>query len=47
MGAGIHVEIVCKTRFSRKSNARIGFHLLKETEESGYGILAWKYQVPL
>ena len=47
MGAGIHVEIVCKTRFSKKKNARIGFHLLKETDESGYGILAWKYQVPL
>ena len=42
--AGIHAEIVCKAKFSKKHSAQIGLHLLKETQESEYSVLAWKYQ---
>lgn len=46
MGAGIHADIECKAKFSKKS-ARIFLHLFKETQETEYHILASKYEVEL
>ena len=44
MGAGIHTEVVCKAKFSKKHDARAGLHLIKETEGSQYVVAAWKFE---
>ena len=44
MGSGIHTELVCKAKFSKKRNAHVGLHLIKETEGSPYIAAAWNFQ---
>ena len=44
MGSGIHTELVCKAKFSRKNYAHVGLHLIKETEGSPYIVAAWNFQ---
>lgn len=44
MGSGFHTEVVCKARFSRKHEARVGLHLVKEAEGSQYIVAAWNFQ---
>ena len=44
MGAGIHTELVCKARFSKKHDAHVGLHLVKKTEGSPYIVAAWNFQ---
>jgi hypothetical protein len=44
MGSGTHTELVCKARFSKKHNAHVGLHLIKETEGSQYIVAAWNFQ---
>ena len=43
-GSGIHTELVCKARFSKKHDAHVGLHLIKETEGSQYIVAAWNFQ---
>jgi hypothetical protein len=43
MGSGIHTEVVCKARFSKKHDAHVGLHLIKATEESQYIVAAWNF----
>src|SRR5882724_11132125 len=47
LGPGIHTELVCKARFSKKHNAHVGLHLIKETEGSQYIAAAWNFQAEL
>jgi len=44
IGSGIHTELVCKARFSKKHVAHVGLHLIKETEGSQYIVAAWNFQ---
>ncbi len=44
MGSGIHTELVCKARFSKKRNAHVGLHLIRQTEGSQYIVAAWNFQ---
>ena len=44
IGSGIHTELVCKATFSKKHNAHVGLHLIKETEGSQYIVAAWNVQ---
>ena len=44
MGSGIHTELVCKARFSKKHDAHVGLHLIKETESSPYVVAAWNFE---
>jgi len=44
MGPGIHTELVCKAKFSKKHNAHVGLHLIRETEGSQYIVAAWNFQ---
>ena len=44
IGSGIHTELVCKAKFSKKRNAHVGLHLIKETEGSQYVVAAWNFQ---
>jgi hypothetical protein len=44
IGSGIHTELVCKAKFSKKRNAHVGLHLKKETEGSQYIVAAWSFQ---
>lgn len=44
MGSGIHTELVCKAKFSKKHDAHVGLHLIKETEGSQYIVAAWNFQ---
>ena len=44
IGSGIHTELVCKARFSKKRNAHVGLHLIKQTEASQYIVAAWNFQ---
>ena len=44
MGAGVHTELVCKAKFSKKHDARVGLHLIKGTEDSQYIVAAWNFQ---
>jgi hypothetical protein len=44
VGAGIHTELVCKAKFSKKHDAHVGLHLIKETEGSQYVVAAWNFQ---
>jgi hypothetical protein len=46
MGAGFHTELVCKARFSKKHDAHVGLHLIKETEDSPYIVAAWNFEAP-
>jgi hypothetical protein len=47
IGSGTHTELVCKARFSKKHNAHVGLHLIKETEGSQYIVAAWNFQAEL
>jgi hypothetical protein len=47
MGSGIHTELVCKAKFSKKHNAHVGLHLIKQTEGSQYIVAAWNFQAEL
>jgi hypothetical protein len=44
IGSGIHTELVCKAKFSKKRDAHVGLHLIKETEGSQYIVAAWNFQ---
>jgi hypothetical protein len=44
MGAGFHTEVVCKARFSKKHDAHVGLHLIKETEGAPYIVAAWNFE---
>jgi hypothetical protein len=44
MGSGIHTELVCKARFSKKRDTHVGLHLIKETESSSYIVAAWNFE---
>jgi hypothetical protein len=44
MGSGIHTELVCKARFSKKRDVHVGLHLIKETEGSQYIVAAWNFE---
>jgi len=44
MGSGIHTELACKARFSKKRDVQVGFHLIKETGGSQYVAAAWNFQ---
>ena len=44
MGSGIHTEVVCKAKFSKKRHAHVGLHLIKETEGSPYIVAAWNVE---
>src|ERR1043166_4910462 len=44
MGSGIHTELVCKARFSKKRHAHVGLHLIKKTEGSQYIVAAWNFE---
>jgi len=46
MGLGIHTEVLCKAKFSRKRDAHVWLHLIKETESSPYVVAAWKFEAP-
>ena len=47
IGSGIHTELVCKAKFSKKHDAHVGLHLIKETEGSQYVVAAWNFQAEL
>ena len=47
IGSGIHTELVCKARFSKKHDAHVGLHLIKQTEGSQYIVAAWNFQAAL
>ena len=44
MGSGVHTELVCKARFSKKHDVQVWFHLIKQTEDSQYVAAAWNFQ---
>jgi hypothetical protein len=44
IGSGIHTELVCKAKLSKKHDAHVGLHLIKETEDSQYIVAAWNIQ---
>jgi hypothetical protein len=44
MGSGIHTELVCKAKFSRKHDVHVNLHLIKETEGSQYIVAAWNFE---
>ena len=44
IGSGIHIELVCEAKFSKKHDAHAGLHLIKETEGSRYVVVAWNFQ---
>jgi hypothetical protein len=44
MGSGVHTELVCKAKFSRKKDAHVGLHIIKGTEGSQYIVAAWNFQ---
>jgi hypothetical protein len=44
MGSGIHTELVCKAKFSKKHAVHVGLHLIKETEGSQYIVAAWNFE---
>jgi hypothetical protein len=43
-GSGVHTELVCKAKFSRKKDAHVGLHLIKEAQGSPYVVAAWNFQ---
>ena len=47
LGSGIHTELVCKARFSKKRDAHVWLQLIKETEGSQYIVAAWNFEAPL
>jgi len=47
IGSGVHTELVCKARFSKKRNAQVGLHLIRQTEGSQYIVAAWNFQAEL
>jgi hypothetical protein len=44
VGSGIHTELVCKAKFSKKRDAHAGLHLIKQTEGSQYIVAAWNFE---
>jgi hypothetical protein len=47
MGSGIHTELICKAKFSKKHDTQVGLHLIKETEGSQYVVAAWNFEAAL
>ncbi len=45
IGSGIHTELVCKARFSKKRDAHVGLHLIKQTEGSQYIVFFFSLRV--
>ena len=45
--SGIHTEVVCKARFSKKREVHVALHLIKETEGSPYIVGAWNFEASL
>ena len=41
---GVHAEIICKAKFSKKHSALIRLNLFKETQGSEYSVEAWSYE---
>ena len=41
---GVHAEIICKAKFSKKHSALIRLNLFKETQDSEYSVEGWSYQ---
>jgi len=41
---GVHAEIICKAKFSKKNSALIGLNLFKETQDSEYSVDAFRYK---
>ena len=44
MGSGIHTQLVCTAKFSKKHNAHVGLNLIKQTEGSDYVVAAWNFE---
>jgi hypothetical protein len=44
MGSGIHTDLVCKARFSKKHDAHAVLHLIRQTEGSQYIVAAWDFE---
>jgi len=44
IGLGTHLELVCKATFSKKHDAHVWLHLIKEAEGSQYIVAAWNFQ---
>ena len=44
IGSGIHTELVCRARFSKKHDAHAWLHVIKETEDSQYIVAAWNFE---
>jgi hypothetical protein len=44
LGSGIHTDLVCKAKFSKKRDAHFGLHLIKQTEGSQYIVAAWNFE---
>jgi len=44
IGSGIHTELVCKARFSKKHEAHAVLHLIRQTESSQYIVAAWNFE---
>jgi hypothetical protein len=47
IGSGIHTELVCRAKFSKKRDVNVGLHLIKETEGSQYVVATWNFQAEL
>jgi hypothetical protein len=41
---GVHAEIICKAKFSKKHSALISLNLFKETQDSEYSVEGWSYR---
>jgi hypothetical protein len=44
IGSGIHTELVCKARFSKKHDVHVGLHLIRQTESPQYIVAAWNFE---
>jgi len=44
MGSGIHTELVCRAKFSKKHDVHVALQLIKETEGSQYIVAAWNFE---
>lgn len=47
IGSGVHTDVVCRARFSKKRDVQVAFHLIKETQGSQYVAAAWNFEAPL
>ncbi len=44
MGSGMHTDLVCKAKFSKKHDVHVGLHLIRQTEGSQYTVAAWNFE---